>query len=398
MNKIGAYSIILILFFSNCGAIKTKRLLNSGSVKQENFKVEIPFEMRLGLIILKVKISGNYYDFMLDTGAPNVIDRTLAEKLQLDYVIKRKVGDSQGESSKLDFVLMDAIGIGELDFEKTSAVAADLRGTPELACLDVDGFIGSNLMRKAIWKIDYQTSTITITNSRKSLSIPESAYRIPFTTVTAGTPLLTLNIDSTEYKNIKMDTGSNGCLSLKLGSYKSILSKNPAIESTCSYGSSSGGLYGRAKSDTTYYLKIPEFSMGNLTIKDYVTEFSANKSKLLGTEFFKNYDVIIDWWSGELILINQTPVDYSMLSNFGFSYFLEGEQLIISELYKNNSLLKIGDQIIQMGDSKFTENVSENYCQIIEDRLKNDNENELSITVLRDGKELAFTLTRMNQF
>ena len=62
------FSSVLLLFLSSCSSIKLLKLLKEGSVEQASFKTEIPFEMRLGLIIVPVTINGKTYDFLVDTG------------------------------------------------------------------------------------------------------------------------------------------------------------------------------------------------------------------------------------------------------------------------------------------------------------------------------------------
>ncbi|MFN6083598.1 MAG: hypothetical protein ACK476_01545, partial [Fluviicola sp.] len=66
MKKI--YVSILVLFlFSSCNTLKLIKVLKKGSVEQKEFKTEIPFEMRLGLVIIPVTINGKTYEFLVDT-------------------------------------------------------------------------------------------------------------------------------------------------------------------------------------------------------------------------------------------------------------------------------------------------------------------------------------------
>jgi len=161
-----------LLLLTSCGLIKTVRLMKSGETKQKHFKVEVPFEMRMGLVILKVKVNGVDCEYLLDTGAPNVISKDLAKKINLIENTTQKTGDSQGRKSELGFSKIACITIGGIDFLETGTAIADLKQAHEIACLNVEGFIGANLMRKAIWKFDYTKKIITICSSRDSLLIP----------------------------------------------------------------------------------------------------------------------------------------------------------------------------------------------------------------------------------
>ena len=58
----------MLLIITGCNSIHITKLLSNGKVAQQEFKVNIPFEYRLGLMVLKVNIEGEEYDFLLDIG------------------------------------------------------------------------------------------------------------------------------------------------------------------------------------------------------------------------------------------------------------------------------------------------------------------------------------------
>ena len=71
-----------ILLLSGCSVQKKlANLFQEGSIKQASFNAEIPFEYRLGLVIIKVELNNQTYDFVFDSGAPNVLSKELAATL-----------------------------------------------------------------------------------------------------------------------------------------------------------------------------------------------------------------------------------------------------------------------------------------------------------------------------
>lgn len=394
MKKIVLSVLTLFFLLTSCSTIKTIKLMKDGEVEQEEFSVQVPFEYRLGLIILKVNISGEEYDFLLDTGAPNVISNELAEKLEINIVTEQEVGDSQGQKSDLELAKLDKISIGGIHFLNTGAVIADLSLSNEVACLKIDGFIGSNLMRQAIWKFDYQNQIITITNSMNSFSIPELANKISFSPQLTGVPKIDLKINDVTQKNITFDLGSNGHISLSKNTYNSIVENNPSIPQTYSYGSSRSGLYGKEKVDSSYYLKVPSISFGDISLDSTIIKFSSGSSSTIGTKFFKNYDLIMNWFTEEITLIKKTEYTNSTLSSFGFSCSKEENKLIVSEVYEKLERLQIGDQILSIDETNYKELTSEQWCEIVENGLLKDKE-EISITILRNNKEFTSTLRKM---
>jgi len=302
-NTIYIFTICLFFLFS-CKGLKTKKLFTDGEVSQKEFKTEIPFEYRNGLIILKVTIEGKQYDFMLDTGAPNVVSKELAQKLNLKNEVKRKVSDSQKASSKLSFTKIKELSIGDLDFLNTGAVISDL-SKDAVGCLELDGFIGANLMQKAIWKIDYPNQIITITNSRDALQLSGAQKIIPFEHPAQGTPSINIRFNNILQKNVKYDTGSNKGISAPKKILNQLVKADASIPMVHGFGISSYGLYGAGKMDSLYFGKVENISIGDIDLKNQMVQFKKSGSILLGTQFFKNYVTILDWFKKEIILIPQ---------------------------------------------------------------------------------------------
>lgn len=390
--------LTITILLTSCGTVKTIKLMKSGSVNKEEFKVKVPFEYRMGLIVLKVNISGTDYDFVLDTGAPNIISVDLAKKLGINSSVKQDVGDSQGSSSDLGFAKVDNIAIGGIEFLNTGAVIADLKESKEVGCLKIDGFIGSNLMRKAIWKFDYKNQIITITNSKEALNITKPTYKIPFYTELTGTPIVDIKLDNTIVKNVCIDLGSNGDIDISLSKDKKLndLIKNtPSDSKAVSFGSSSSGLYGVGSADSIYHIAVSNISFGDIVIDKSVVDIKHNSSSTIGTRFFKKYDVIIDWFNKEMLLIKNKEYNNKSLSTYGFSYNNRDGKLFINQIFIHSDAhykgLKVGDRVIEIDDVNYETILPEQWCDIVEHGLIKSNKS-ISIKVERDNRELSFTL------
>ncbi|MEA3478759.1 MAG: retropepsin-like aspartic protease, partial [Bacteroidota bacterium] len=212
--------IVLLLFLASCSIIKNIKLFRAGEVTQENFYQAIGFEERKGYIILKAEIKGETHDFILDTGAPNLISKSLAEKLGLITVSTGKAIDSKGKVGDLEIVSIDTIKLGGLSFTNTSAMVYDIDSIIELYCLDVEGLIGANLMRHAIWDINYKEKKIILTDDVSKLDDTESGLAVDFSTDVQGTPYFHANYEDIKLKNIMFDLGSGGSINI---TYKSFL-------------------------------------------------------------------------------------------------------------------------------------------------------------------------------
>lgn len=396
MKKI--YLSILILFlFSSCNTLKLIKVLKNGSVEQKVFKTEIPFEMRLGLVVIPVTINGKTYEFLVDTGAPNVCSKELAAELNLKTKVTQTTGDSQGVKEKLDFVVVPEIYLNGICFKETGAAIADLKQSDVIACLDIDGIIGANLMKEAIWEFDYERKVITISEKKSSFSIPENAIRLPFTPALSSTPQVTITYNGVEDKNVTFDTGSNGLFTTSKATLKKIEEKKPLKKKALSFGSSGSGLYGVAKADTSYMILIDSTQVGGLYIENNAVSIE-NGARLIGTRFLKNFRVIIDWNVKEILLIPVKDFKNNTFESFGFSPFISENKLIVNELYVNSQAsekgIKIGTQILEVDGINYRTCSADQFCTIITNGLVSEEKKSITLLVLIDGEEKTIQLTK----
>ena len=384
----------LPVLFLGCNIIKTAKFIKSGAVSQSAFKTEVPFEMRFGLIVIKVKIHGREYSFILDTGAPDVISKELAVKLGVKVAGSGKAGDSQGSSGSVGYTAIDSIGIGDLQFLNTGAAIADLRQSNEIACLDVDGLIGANLMRKAVWHFDYQRHIITIANDRDSLVIPPNAQTIKFHASRVGTPLIDIQMNGQTDHSVAVDLGSNSDFRSSTKTLNK-LKENGLRTNTYSYGFGPSGLYGKGKEDTTWYAVITDLRLGSLKLSNQVVSFSKNEVKTVGTNFFKNYRLIFDWSSNELTMIPVSPYDNTTQKTYKFSFVLKDHQVLIGSLYATKDAVaegpQLGDRVLEIDGKDYRSCSIENWCTLLSQRFENPT---VSVLVKRGDKELHFNAAK----
>ncbi|MCC6372298.1 MAG: aspartyl protease family protein [Bacteroidia bacterium] len=366
--------------------------MKSGETKQKHFKVEVPFEMRMGLVVLKVKVNGVDCEYLLDTGAPNVISKDLAKKINLIENTTQKTGDSQGKKSELGFSKIACITIGGIDFLETGTAIADLKQAHEIACLNVEGFIGANLMRKAIWKFDYTKKIITICSSRDSLSIPNTCKKIKFTTVITGTPKIELIYNGISDKDVTLDLGSNGDFDSDQKTLNKLKQAGALKQITYSYGHGGTGLYGKAPIDTTFYALVSNIKCGDIEMNTQIVGFGTSNAKTLGTAYFKNHDLIIDWSKSEILLLEKTSY-YNNIKKMRFSLMFDNNKLFVASVDEHSPAEgpKLGDQVISINGRNYAECSPDAWCEILfNNPLKK--EAEIALKVLRDEKEYSYQL------
>ncbi|WP_316786891.1 aspartyl protease family protein [Pedobacter frigiditerrae] len=386
------YLLTFSLFFFSCGS--TKRVLESGNIKETSFTEKIPFTFNYGVPIINVSINGKTYNFLFDTGAATVISPELMTVLNLKAATKDKTFDSQGNAKEQDFVVIPSMKIGNLNFENIGAVVIDVKNIFEFKCMNYDGIIGANQMAKAIWQIDYKNKMLTATNSLSNLNISTNTQALDFKSKGyQKTPIVAVKIgNKTSY--VTFDTGATTDFNFAINNYKTELTNFKEVQTI---GNTGTGIYGGSKNSATSYFKIPSFNIGSILLKNQIPAFTESASNLIGNTFFKNYKIIIDWNTNKIYMANEVELTDAKLENFGIGFRYINNKPIIAKIFKNSEAEKIGiklnDQVIAIDgkdSNNFTEEEACNYA--FNNILKG--KTETLITILRDGKKLDFKLKR----
>ena len=392
------YSLItLILLLSSCAGSNIDKILKQGTVLQKDYNTTIPFtyDSINDWIVLEVEIKGKTYNFILDTGSSNIITKELAAELDVKVLGAEEIKDTNATANTTQFTRINSIKIGGIDFQNTIAGIVDLNKITAVSCSKIDGLIGSNLMRTAIWDFDFQNQLITITSDEDKLDIPTETIDTRLYIGTAGVPAVTLEINGEKVLNHTVDFGNGGNNILRIDRFQEQLDAN-LISKYVKGNKKSFGAFGYTENQPYYYTIIDEFKIGNHTVNNLITVVDDGYSNKLGLAFFKNYRIILNWKKKRMRMIEVTKAGNSSFETYGFSILYEGEDAYINGIVEGSSAsqsLIQGDKILSINDTSYVNNTNEQRCA----NLASDFENEtgpLSLMILRDGKELTFKLLK----
>lgn len=358
---------LIVLFLictslSACVTLKRNRLWKKGDVRGLEEKVSFPFTEKWGMIFLPVTINGQTFNFLLDTGAPNVLDLKTLEALNIPTYPFGMVTDAYGNRNPLNFTITDQFTVGPLEHKKIGALIADFRSVPIFDCMEIDGLIGSNMMRKAVWQFDFRQKTIHVAPDASHFDL-KRATPLRIRTKGTGTPITDIQLGPTRLKNQTVDFGSgNGITVLREKVPSSSIRDTVAI----GYGNAGTGLYG-ASQDTVYYLRTDSLQIGPDNLSDAVLRARNNTGGLLGLKFWRNYTVTIDWSAGALYLEPYQDTPQIQSTSFGFGTDLSKDTLRVSSLTEpspaSEAGLQLQDRIIRLGNTPVAEL---DYCQVLE--------------------------------
>lgn len=399
MRKIRKIVYLLILLtVSSCAVSKAEKYLKEGETVQKSFKETIPFEIKNGFIILKVKINHKNYNFLLDTGASNIISKELATELNMKVLGSESIYDIYNVEQKTDYTRIDNIQIGNIDFTQTITAITDFNSIPTWACMKVDGFIGSNLMQHAIWDFDFETNTITITNDESKLNLPKDIIENKLFIGYAGIPSIATKINGKKVWNFTVDFGFNGGINIPFSEFEKQIKNGKISEYIKSKTQGGIGIYGRKDEIKESFLsRIDIINFGNTTLENKIVTSEKHLAKLYGLGFFKDYRVILNWKSKKIKLISKkTRPDLNYI-DYGFSYSYIDNGLFISTLFdktKASDYLQIGDKIISLNGDDYSVVSDEKYCSIMEKGILGKYNKQIEIKILRNNKELIFKLEK----
>tara|TARA_R110002049_G_scaffold140201_3_gene301188 strand:+ start:3554 stop:4756 length:1203 start_codon:yes stop_codon:yes gene_type:complete len=389
------YSFIILLTLSSCATSNIDKVLKQGHVAQENFKTTIPFTYVSGWIVLEVEIQGKAHNFILDTGSSNLITKEFAEELNSKVLGAEDIEDINDTANSTEYTRLSNIKIGNVDFQNTIAGIVDLNKITEIGCMKIDGFIGSNLMRKAVWDFDFQNQLITIVNDESKLDIPTETIDSKMYIGTAGIPAVTLKINGQKVLNNTVDFG-NGGTNLLRGDYF-VKQRDANLITKYVKGSQKGfGGFGRTEEKPFYQTNIDELKIGNHTVNNIHTRVKSGAGNNLGLAFFKNYRVILNWNKKKIRMIEITKAGNDSYKSYGFSTLFENEGIYVNRIVETSSasqFLKQDDKIVRIDDTSYASITEEDYCGFYRDGYDNVTDT-VSITVLRDEKEFTFQLLK----
>ncbi|TYB76933.1 retropepsin-like aspartic protease [Bizionia myxarmorum] len=297
------YFTICILI-NSCATSKAVKYLKEGKTAEENFKVTLPFEIKDGFIIVKVKIENKNYNFLLDTGAPNVVSKELAETLNFKIIDSVQVYDVFNKSQITKYARIDTIEIGSINFMGTTAVINDINSIPVWSSLNIDGFIGSNLMQHAIWDLDFNKNQITITDNESKLSLPEKVIENKLFIGYAGIPSIACKINGKKVWNFPVDLGYNGGIVIPFSEFEKQKENGEISDFTKSETHGVIGIYGKQEETKASYTGIiKDIEFGNAILKNEKVYAEHYLGHRIGLDFFRNYRVILNWKNKKIKLI-----------------------------------------------------------------------------------------------
>jgi predicted aspartyl protease len=359
--------IVLLVFFSCCFLTiqSQSRILKKGKVISRNYFEELSFEFEKNKIVIPVIIQGKTYRFLLDTGAPSIISKEVMEALQPEIVETLTASDANNIRQELKVVSVERIKLGSVEFKNFSALVFDLNGNDIFKCFGIDGFIGSNMLRRSIIQIDVRQKTLILTDNIKRLQLDKKQSEKIELLDNQNSPYVWIDVKGKESAKelVLIDTGMGGLYDISEINYNQLKTKNIYNEIGISNGASSLSLFGEVPVDTHTRVHLPKLIINNFEINNAIAHTDKGSHSKIGAELL-NFGIMTLDYKNKRFYFEPFSNALELDGDFGFTQTLKDNKLVVGYVWDEDlkSKLTYGDEILQVNDLDIN---ASNFCDFV---------------------------------
>lgn len=396
----------LLLLISALSLAQTKQEIKEATKRRDEhlfsvladpkkFTDSVKFEYVHDEPLMPVIINGKQYTFLFDTGAVTILTPQLVKELGLQPISSNDVLDANGNVEKREMFTLPELSVSGVSFSKIGCVSADLSSFSTLLCRPIDGIFGTNIMRLANWKIDYQNSLLSFSTDKLQ---PDSEFdKEDFEPNFSGSPVISVITGKVRFPAL-IDSGNNRSLDIPTELYdKTNLSKTSP--SRASSGHASFALGGNSfqkelavRADTLYF--------GNRLMQKQPIRVSPGSPVLIGNQFLKQFGQVVISWKKSEIYLPKKMQEREPDKSFGISPLLTGDRIEVSEVWEGSQAEKhgisVGDTLLKINGIVTSPATHEIWCELM---AKTEDAKSLSIELKKaNGKTESFTLESFDVF
>lgn len=370
--------------------------LNKGTVETHNFYEEIAYEKINGKLIIPFTVEGQTYRFLLDTGAPMLISSNLATKLGYGAYMKIPVSDQSGKSDSMSLVYMRQMKLGEVAFDSVPALVS---GNILLECYNIDGFVGSNLLRHVILQFDDQQQKIAITDQMDDrlgdLSKPASDL---FLDAAQSGPYIRIQLKNKRKakEQLLFDSGMNDLYDISIEHYELFQDQVKVFtEVEKGYGNNSLGLHGTANDSENRRAVVPKIQIGKGQLKNVSVQTTTDNNSRVGSELLAYGIVTLDFIHQQFYFTPHSKKVELREKKFPISPTYANGQFIVGIIWDPERVkgISTGDPILSINGVNYAD---QGLCELVSKNSIFDNQKikQLDLVILHEGEKKEISIFR----
>lgn len=377
----------LLSFFFNFGQ---SHLLSEGKINKKNYLEVIPFEIENKLIIIPIEINQKKYRFLLDTGAPNTINKNTFKEFSKKASVD--VNDSNNSKEKLFIVNIPSYKVGSLEFTDFNFMELDFSKNFIFNCLNLDGILGSNSFKDSVIKIDYKNKKLTISNHISSIPTSSPSKKLQLV-APQKMPFLEIQLadeNKIHQENVLLDTGYRGFYSQSEKSFSAIKKLDIPKNVLQQKAQISVGVFGIEPLSEKSILTIPNLNIGKINFKNVSTFTSSDSESKLGNEFLEYGAIILDfkkekWYFENYNSTEDLKTEYSYYK----LVYNEGKMIVGMVIHpKLKNSIAVGDVVLEVDN--------EDLMTITCEKILNLKEAKEKISILHDNKKIDIDIKNLH--
>ncbi len=179
------------------------------------------FEYTREKIIVTVVINKQPKHIVFDTGAPLLISNDLMVANNNPIAGSATVTDAGGKTIEQKIVKVPNLTLGNVSFKNGMAVVFDRKKIGILDCFDIDGIIGSTILKHCVVQIDVDKKIIILTDKVSKVDL-KNAFKSKMKLDENSRPLIKLDFGQQDDLTTLFDSGSDKFLPLSTEGYKKL--------------------------------------------------------------------------------------------------------------------------------------------------------------------------------
>jgi len=318
---------------------------NQGGPTTKNYFEEIPFEDVNGHLFITCEIAGKKHRFLFDTGAPVAISKELANELNAKIIHTTLMTDNYLRSDSTTVVELNGLKLGGITFDHIPAINL----FPDFyKCLNIDGVIGSNLLRNSIVNMDSRKHLIIFTDQKNKLQL-KAKNSAPMISKQGpqSDPLIQFYIDKKVHTIIAFDTGDSQFI--RVNDYLiSQLKPYGVVDSlTAGYGSGGISAFGTQKNTYKALFKVAPFTIGDGKFTNLKAISNKDDIPAIGSKLLDYGIVTLDFINGKFYFdAYKTDVDLDQKIWTARYGFVDGKLIVAEVWQKGLGTIDQGDQVL----------------------------------------------------
>jgi predicted aspartyl protease len=290
------FLVTLALLVSGCSK-KWTQVIRSGKISTDQFIEKVDLKVRKDLVFVPVTIQGKVYNFLLDTGAPFSISKKLQEKYNFKQVAKSHIVDSDQNRQQVGWVNVSSISIGDVIFTDQVAFIGDFGSNPVIKCLEIDGIVGSNILRQCNWTIDQEINVLTFSKNATGHD-HKKCMTIPFSTDQQFNMYINIGLGQAAVKNVLVDYGSNGSVTVSKKVFSMLKEKSIVGSTMTQRGTKQSGIVGEPVDLHREFVYTDSVCIDSSYLRQVMVRTGNTTS--IGNQILSRFMVTIDWENRQL--------------------------------------------------------------------------------------------------